>query len=181
MKKTKDRKLTKKKAQTLFKNRLGSDTTIPVPEPYECWIRYFMDKQSPPKPYRSWPELRAYEYSNRLVDAQYEPFKVPYTIRREANYIPDLYFQHDGIQYIGEVKGRFRTAEEGKKYIDIRRCHPDTHIFFILEKPKTPLFGAKKRKDGSRRTMEEWMDKHGFDYTYVNELEGYIKSIIGIC
>lgn len=163
----------------MFKSRLGADESIPTPKGYSSWVLYFMEKQLPPKPFKSWTEVRAFEYAGRVVDAEYEPFKIPYTIKRETNYIPDIYFVYNEVTYIGEVKGRFRTADEAKKYIDFRRCHPDIVLFFILERPNTALFGAKKRKDGTRRSMEEWIEKNGFEYTYVSEIEDYIKGMIG--
>ncbi len=136
----------------MFKNRLGSDDSIPLPDGYKSWVLYFMEKQLPPSPFRSWTELRAFYYANAVVEVGYEPFKLPYTIKRETNYIPDIYFEYDHIEYVGEVKGRFRTVDEAKKYIDFRRCYPDIIFFFILEKPNTAMAGAKKRKDGSRKS-----------------------------
>ena len=179
MAKKQDKKLTKKRAQTMFKSRLGGDTSIPAPKGYTCWVSFFMEKQTPIKPFKSWTEIRAFEYANRVVDADYEPFKIPYTIKRETNYVPDIYFMYNEVTYIGEVKGRFRTADEAKKYIDFRRCNPDIVLFFILERANTALFGAKKRKDGTRRSMEEWIEKNDFEYTYVEELQQYLHDLVG--
>ena len=162
----------------MFKSRLGGDTSIPVPKGYKSWVLFFMDKQLPPSPFKSWTEVRSFEYAKRVVDAEYEPIKLPYTIKRETNYVPDIYFVYNGTTYIGEVKGRFRLVDEAKKYIDFRRCYPDIVMFFILEKPNTSMAGAKRRKDGTIRTMEDWLDKNGFEYTYVSELEEYISNLI---
>lgn len=161
----------------MFKNRLGGDDGIPCPKGYMSWVDYFMVSQTPPKPFRSWPEVRAYYTAERVVDVEYEPARYPYTIKQDSNYIPDLVFEDQGVTYWCEVKGRFRMMSEAKKYTFIRDKYPDVVLLFVLEKPNIALPGATIRKTcGTRRTMEEWLDKEGFEYTYIDKLEEWLNA-----
>ena len=133
--------------------------------------------QEVPKPFRSWLEVRAYYKAESLVSVQYEPGKYPYTITQQTNYIPDLVYKKQGVVYWGECKGRFRTMAEAKKYLDVRRTYPDIVLFFILEKANVALPGATIRKTcGTKRTIEEWLEVHGIEYTYVDKLEEWMNE-----
>jgi len=180
-KKKKNEKISEKRATTMFKNKLKSDTGIPAPKGYDSWVDYMMVRQEPPKPFRSWLEVKAYYWANNVIEAAYEPKKYPYSIRKEATYLPDLEIDHNGMTYWGEVKGRFKTMAEANKYLDIRKSHPDVIIFFILSKPGVSTPGAQVRKKcGTRRSMEEWCSSNGFEYTFADELEEYInENIVG--
>lgn len=89
----------------------------------------------------------------------YELLELDYT--SEHKYTPD-FTRMDGLTI--EVKGRMRSSAEAAKYIDIRKCNPGLRLVFIFQNDCTPMPNAKRRKDGSRFTMQEWADKHGFEW-----------------
>ena len=64
-----------------------------------------------------------------------------------------------------EAKGRFRSREEMNKYIHIKASlSSDEELVFLFQKPKLPVFGASKRKDGTRMSHAEWAEKQGFKW-----------------
>ena len=80
-------------------------------------------------------------------------------------YEPDFLFVEDSKAIYIEAKGRFRTSEEARKYIEIRNAlGKNEEIVFIFQNPKTPMPFAKRRKDGTRYNMEEWAIKNNFRY-----------------
>lgn len=79
-----------------------------------------------------------------------------------AKYLPDFVPKNEDNVII-ECKGRFRPGEP-RKYISVRENHPDKELVFIFMNPKTPMPGARKRKDGSRFTMAEWADRNNFTW-----------------
>ena len=85
--------------------------------------------------------------------------KVPYVV--EHKYEPD--FIKDRI--LIEAKGRFWDHAEYSKYIWIRKSLPDTmELIFLFQKPYAPMPGAKKRKDGTKRTHAEWAEANEFKW-----------------
>ena len=85
--------------------------------------------------------------------------KVPYVV--EHKYEPD--FVKDKI--LIEAKGRFWDHAEYSKYIWIRKSLPDTmELIFLFQKPYAPMPGAKKRKDGTKRTHAEWAEANEFKW-----------------
>jgi len=85
--------------------------------------------------------------------------KVPYIV--EHKYEPD--FIKDKI--LIEAKGRFWDHAEYSKYIWIRKSLPDTmELIFLFQKPYAPMPGAKKRKDGTKRTHAEWAEANEFKW-----------------
>jgi len=85
--------------------------------------------------------------------------KVPYIV--EHKYEPD--FVKDKI--LIEAKGRFWDHAEYSKYIWIRKSLPDTmELIFLFQKPYAPMPGAKKRKDGTKRTHAEWAEANEFKW-----------------
>lgn len=85
--------------------------------------------------------------------------KVPYVV--EHKYEPD--FVKDRI--LIEAKGRFWDHAEYSKYIWIRKSLPDTmELIFLFQKPYAPMPGAKKRKDGTKRTHAEWAEANNFKW-----------------
>ena len=85
--------------------------------------------------------------------------KVPYIV--EHKYEPD--FVKDKI--LIEAKGRFWDHAEYSKYIWIRKSLPDTmELIFLFQKPYAPMPGAKKRKDGTKRTHAEWAEANNFKW-----------------
>lgn len=101
--------------------------------------------------------------SRRLENCLYEPkeYIQNYTIR--GTYLPDFVPKREDNVLI-EVKGRFRTRQEANKYIAVREDNPEITIVFVFYDPDKPMPGARKRKDGSRFTMEEWATKNDFDW-----------------
>jgi hypothetical protein len=89
------------------------------------------------------------------VDAQYEPFKIPYLVpATQHKYTPD-YVLPNGI--IIETKGRF-LPDDRKKHVLIREQYPGLDIRFVFSNPK-----AKLRK-GSPTSYADWCEKNGFLY-----------------
>lgn len=165
-------KRTDKAALKMLKMRVGSAAaTSQPPTPYPTWVDYFRTNSEPPKPYKSWLEYRIFNEST-LSHLPYEPTTIPYTVRRDVvrRYTPDSQTEEGGV--LVEVKGRFRTRAESEKYLDVALSHPDKRLHFIFARPGVKMPGAKKRKDGTYFTMEEWAEKNGFTYQFESELYG---------
>lgn len=78
-------------------------------------------------------------------------------------YEPDFVLEKAGVTYYIETKGRFRDSTEARKYIFIRENLPkDSELVFIWEKANTVFPFAKRRKNGTKATHEEWANKNGF-------------------
>ena len=79
------------------------------------------------------------------------------------HYEPDFVYTHRGKTWYIEAKGRFRTSEEARKYVIIAETlSPKEELVFLFQRPNTPMPGSRRRKDGTRYTMEEWAEKQGF-------------------
>ena len=78
-------------------------------------------------------------------------------------YYPDfIYHDNKNTIYI-EAKGRFRDRQEARKYVDIAQgLGKHDELVFIFYNPKTPMPGARRRKDGTKLSHGEWADKQGF-------------------
>ena len=86
-----------------------------------------------------------------LKDFDYEPYTVPYTIKR--SYRPD--FVHSASGVLVECKGYFRDGDT-KKYTSVRDSLPEgQELVFVLMQPN------KKIRKGAKMTMSEWCDKEG--------------------
>lgn len=119
-------------------------------------------KQQPPKPFRSWFE---HDFAKKFNQLDYETLSIDYV--SEHKYTPD--FLSGSGKYLFELKGRFRSSGEAKKYIDIRRCLPPQYeIVFIFMNPDTPMPNAKRRKDGTKATLREWADRHNFKWATID-------------
>jgi hypothetical protein len=95
--------------------------------------------------------------SKKMKACNWKPDSVPYTVEKKYN--PDAQF---GTTLI-EIKGRFRTHEEAAKYLWIRdNLQGGQELVFVFSNPNTAMPRAKRRKDGSRRSVSDWADKHGF-------------------
>ncbi|QIN94819.1 endonuclease [Proteus phage 3H10_20] len=125
--------------------------------------RYFKKKENILKgtPYDSMLEKNLHE--TKLSNARFHCkedkiyYEVPHT------YEPDFVIEKDGITYFIETKGRFRDSTEARKYLFIRDFLPEnSELVFIWEKNGTVFPFAKKRKDGTKATHQEWADKQGF-------------------
>lgn len=94
--------------------------------------------------------------------------KVSYVVPH--TYEPDFVLEKDGKTYLIESKGRFRDSTEARKYIFVREHLPEnTELVFVWEKTKTIFPFAKRRKDGTKATHEEWADKNGFRHWVKDE------------
>jgi hypothetical protein len=79
------------------------------------------------------------------------------------HYEPDFVYTTQSKTVYIEAKGRFRTSEEARKYVIIAQgFSPTEELVFLFQRANTPMPGSRRRKDGTRYTMEEWADKHGF-------------------
>ena len=97
------------------------------------------------------------ELSKKMTACDWKPDSIPYTM--EKIYNPDAEYGDTII----EIKGRFRTSEEAKKYIWVRDNLPEgKELVFVFSNPRTPMPRARKRKDGSRRSVSDWANHHGF-------------------
>ena len=107
-----------------------------------------------------------------LKDFDYEPFTVPYTIKR--NYRPD--FVHNASGVLVECKGYFRDGDT-KKYTSVRDSLPEgQELVFVLMQPN------KKIRKGAKMTMSEWCDKEGilwYSIETLQELINYVTDIRG--
>lgn len=113
-----------------------------------------------PKGYDSWLE---WDLAQKLKSCDYHPCTVPYI--QEKNYHPDFVYFDGELTYYIEAKGRFREQAEARKYIDIRKCLPeDSELVFIFQRPANIMPNAKRRKDGTKRTHQEWAEYHGFRF-----------------
>ena len=80
-------------------------------------------------------------------------------------YEPDFVYKYRTKTVYIEAKGRFRTSEEARKYVIISETlSPKEELVFLFQRPNTPMPGSRRRKDGTRYTMEEWADKNGFKW-----------------
>ncbi|UUC20518.1 hypothetical protein NOV18_08570 [Pseudomonas asiatica] len=126
-----------------------------------------------PKPYRSWPEVHISKFGG-LKDLEYEPksHKVKYVI--EHTYQPDWVDAHNDRIFF-EAKGVIPTLADAAKYRAVSK-HNDVHFVFILQERDVICPFARPRKDGTRMTHEEWVEKEGFDYCYQGEEGEFLKS-----
>ena len=99
-----------------------------------------------------------------------------YTLTYLRHYTPDSE-AHDTVI---ELKGRFRTLDEARKYLYIRDelRRQDKDFMFVFFGKNTPMPGARVRKDGTKRTMEEWANEHDFYWIYEEELEAWLNRAI---
>lgn len=119
-----------------------------------------------PKPYSSWFE---HDFHKKFPQLEYEDIRFSYVSKH--TYLPD--FRSVSGYYWFELKGRFRSSAEAKKYLDIRDCLFDgeAEIVFVLYDPNTKMPNAKRRRDGTFATMREWCERHNFKYCTVNTIK----------
>lgn len=111
-------------------------------------------------------------YRGVLKDCKYHTGGIGYIVNEHRNYYPDFIYKN----FIIESKGRFRTSAEAKKYLHIRKAlAKGKELVFIFMKRNTYFPGARPRKDGTRRTQEEWCEKHGFRYFYEDTVGSIVK------
>ena len=114
------------------------------------------EKNVPKGYYSKWEYLL---HQGVLKSWDHHTDKIPYVVQH--NYEPD--FIKDKV--LIEAKGRFWDHAEYSKYIWIRKSLPDTmELVFLFQKPYSPMPGAKKRKDGTKRTHAEWAEANNFKW-----------------
>jgi len=107
-----------------------------------------------------------------MKDIDYEPIKVDYEVVENRKYTPDGVMGNVWF----EVKGRFRTRHEMDKYIHVRKSNPMAVIVFVLHSENVALPGAQKRKNGTRRCMEDWLLENEFAYTYESKMQHFMDN-----
>ena len=86
---------------------------------------------------------------------------IDYIIKR--NYEPDFIRNINNKIILLESKGRFWDHAEYSKYIWIRESLSEfIELVFLFQKPTAPMPGAKKRKDGTKRSHAEWAETNNF-------------------
>lgn len=96
-------------------------------------------------------------------DEEGKVISVPYFM--EHNYFPDFRKEINGVIYYIEAKGRFWTSAEAAKYVAVSKALADNErVIFLFAKPDLPIPGAKKRKNGTRRSHREWAESYGFEW-----------------
>lgn len=123
-------------------------------------------------------------HTNELKDLEYHPtekinYEVPSTY--EPDFITEVSKKPSGTgskTILIEVKGRFRTSSEARKYRYIREsleaedvftpkqeeASKEKELIFLFQDAAKPMPFANKRKDGTKQTHGEWADRHGFRY-----------------
>ena len=87
--------------------------------------------------------------------------KIHYIIKH--TYEPDFVKKIGAKKILLESKGRFWDFAEYSKYIWIKKTLPDNiELVFLFAKPSAPMPGAKRRKDGTKRSHAEWAEANGF-------------------
>lgn len=104
-------------------------------------------------------------HEGKLKDCEFhnKDHKIDYIISH--TYEPDfVWFREDGKQFLIETKGRFNDNAEARKYLFIREVLDEEkqELVFVWQKEGTRFPFARKRKDGTYATQEEWADKNGF-------------------
>ena len=126
-----------------------------------------------------------------LNQCEYHPpdrfnYKVPH------EYEPDFKLKIGNHIFYIESKGIFDSAEDAMKhrykveaveskshYDPITNKDTLYHFIFLFQRLKTPMPRSKKRKDGSRFTLEEWAIRYGFKHCDKDGIEDLIRDILG--
>jgi hypothetical protein len=104
-------------------------------------------------------------------DCEYHPEGCLLDYKIERKYEPDFVYTNGTHIWFIEAKGRFRDRLEMKKYLAVRdSLRSNERLAFILQNPKANNPGATRRKDGTRQSISEWLDKHGFKWFTVDNL-----------
>lgn len=92
------------------------------------------------------------------IDFEYEKLKLAYTIPAvDRIYHPD--FQLKSNKIILEAKGIFDAADRHKMLL-VRDAHPELDIRFIFYNANSKIY------HGSKTTLAQWADKHGFKWAH---------------
>jgi len=104
---------------------------------------------------------------------EHHPAKINYTKPvTHHTYEADWGWELCGVTIFVEAKGRFRESAEYKKYLYIRDSLQDSEeLVFLFMRRDTAMPNAKTRRDGTKRTMEEWAEAEGFRYFYEDNID----------
>ena len=107
-------------------------------------------------------------------ELKYHPNRIKYSKPETFHtYEPDWILQRGTKTIYIEAKGRFVDMPEANKYIHIRDSLASSEeLVFLFMRGATPMPGASKRKDGTRRSHSEWATKNDFRW--------YDESNIGV-
>lgn len=95
------------------------------------------------------------QLKKKNIDADYEPFKIPYVMPESYHtYTPDFVL---GNGIVLESKGRFLHADR-KKHQLIQEQYPDLDLRFVFSSSRSRL------RKGSKTTYAIWCEKNGFLY-----------------
>lgn len=87
--------------------------------------------------------------------------KIDYIVSH--TYEPDFVIEKGSKKFLIETKGRFQDNSEARKYLFIREVlGEETELVFVWQKSGTRFPFARKRKDGTYQTQEEWANKNNF-------------------
>ena len=96
-----------------------------------------------------------------LKDWHHHGDKISYVI--EHTYEPDFVRKIGRKTILLESKGRFWDFQEYNKYIWVKKHLPkNMELVFLFANPSAPMPGAKRRKDGTKRSHAEWAGTNGF-------------------
>lgn len=113
-------------------------------------------------------------HNNELKGCAYHP-------REKVNYAVPSTYEPDFVTEVSkepsstgsktiliEVKGRFRTSTEARKYIYVRESinkeQEEKELIFLFQDAAKPMPFVRKRKDGTKQSHGDWADKNGFRY-----------------
>ena len=92
---------------------------------------------------------------------QHHGERIDYII--EHTYEPDYIKKIRGKIILLESKGRFWDFAEYNKYVWVKKNLPkNMELVFLFANPSAPMPGAKRRKDGTKRSHAEWAGTNGF-------------------
>ena len=107
-------------------------------------------------------EALTYHSEKKLLS--WKPGPIAYSIDHKYNPDALLHLSSTKQVYI-EIKGYFQDSAEASKYLWVRKSlPPEAELVFVFETPTKAMHWLKKRKDGTKQTMAEWADKHGFTW-----------------
>lgn len=122
-------------------------------------------------PYDSLFEKQMHETVLSDFEFHNKDLKVSYTTPH--TYEPDFTKVINDTLFLVETKGYFMTSGEATKYLYIREAMDaeSSELVFLWQKQGIFFPGSRKRKDGTRRTNEEWADDHGFRHWNKSEFK----------
>lgn len=92
---------------------------------------------------------------------QHHSDKIEYVI--EHKYEPDFTKVINKKEILLEAKGRFWDYAEYNKYVWIKKSlKKKQELVFLFSNPSSPMPGAKRRRDGTKRSHAEWAEANGF-------------------